>query len=230
MYRHLFAYQMASSLSSRVLFIGLLSAMTCFVALAIDNNPLQDFCVGDPTSPVLVNGLVCKNPRNVTADDFFFSGLNEAGDTSNPVGSNVTEVDVDQVPGLNTLSIGIARIDYAPRGLNPPHIHPRATEILTVIKGQLRVGFVTSNPENRLIAKDLNEGDVFVFPEGLIHFQKNMGKGNAVAVSAVNSQDPGVITIANAVFGSNPNISPDIISKAFMLDEETVKELQARFD
>ena len=179
---------------------------------------------------VLVNGLVCKNPNNATAEDFFTSGLNEAGDTSNAVGSNVTLVNVVRIPGLNTLSLSIARIDYAPRGINPPHTHPRATEILTVIKGQLRVGFVTSNPENRLIAKDLHEGDVYVFPEGLIHFQQNNGEGNAVAIAALNSQNPGVITIANAVFGSDPDIPSDILAKAFMLNEEKVKELQARFD
>ncbi|KAL1822284.1 hypothetical protein ACET3Z_009062 [Daucus carota] len=221
---------MGSLAGSKVLLVGLLSAMTLFVASAIDNNPLQDSCVADPNSQVLVNGLVCKNPNNATAEDFFTSGLNEPGDTSNAVGSNVTLVNVVRIPGLNTLSLSIARIDYAPRGINPPHTHPRATEILTVIKGQLRVGFVTSNPENRLIAKDLHEGDVFVFPEGLIHFQQNNGEGNAVAIAALNSQNPGVITIANAVFGSDPDIPSDILAKAFMLDEEKVKELQARFD
>ncbi|GLT55214.1 hypothetical protein SLA2020_283570 [Shorea laevis] len=39
--------------------------------------------------------------------------------------------------GLNTLGISLARIDFAPYGLNPPHIHPRATEILVVLEGTL---------------------------------------------------------------------------------------------
>ena len=118
-----------------------------------------------------MNGKFCKDPKLVTADDFFLSGLDIPGNTSNRVGSNVTLLNVDEISGLNTLGISLARVDYEPYGLNPPHIHPRATEILTVIEGTLYVGFVTSNPDNRFITKVLNKGDVFVFPIGLIHFQ-----------------------------------------------------------
>ncbi|XP_074330461.1 putative germin-like protein 2-1 [Apium graveolens] len=222
---------MDSSRGSKLVFICLIaSTITCFVALATDSNPLQDFCVADANSPVLVNGLVCKDPKVVTENDFFTSGLNIAGDTwSNLVGSNVTTVNVARIPGLNTLGISLVRIDFAPWGINAPHTHPRATEILTVIKGTLRVGFVTSNPENRHITKVLNEGDVYVFPQGLIHYQQNIGYGNAVAFAGLNSQNPGVITIANTVFGANPDISADILAKAFQLNKITVQQLQARF-
>ncbi|KAK1280134.1 putative germin-like protein 2-1 [Acorus gramineus] len=49
----------------------------------------------------------------------------------------------------------MARMDYAPYRITPPHTHPRATEILTVLEGTLYVGFVTSNPENRHTTKVL---------------------------------------------------------------------------
>ena len=117
----------------------------------------------------------------------------------------------------------------SPRGLNPPHTHPRASEILTVLEGSLEVGFVTSNPENRLISKVLQKGDVFVFPQGLIHFQRNVGNGNAVAIAALSSQNPGVITIANAVFGSKPAISSDLLAKAFQVDAKIVARVQSQF-
>jgi quercetin dioxygenase-like cupin family protein len=120
---------------------------------------------------VRINGFPCKDAKDVVADEFFFSGLHLAGNTSNKQGSAVTPVNVAQIAGLNTMGISLARIDYAPYGLNPPHTHPRATEILTVLEGSLYVGFVTSNPDNKLFTKVLNKGDVFVFPEGLIHFQ-----------------------------------------------------------
>ncbi|KAK9074162.1 hypothetical protein SSX86_006759 [Deinandra increscens subsp. villosa] len=213
---------------SRLLIFGLLLS-TFSIVFASDPSPLQDFCVADPNSPVLVNGLVCKDPKLVQADDFFFRGLNIMGNTSNDVGSNVTTVNVVQLPGLNTLGISMVRIDFAPMGINAPHTHPRATEILTVIEGRLLVGFVTSNTENRLISKVLEEGDVFVFPEGLIHFQQNIGHGNAVAIAALSSQNPGVITIANAVFGSNPDIPRDILSKAFQVDVNVVYKIQSKF-
>ena len=175
---------------------------------------------------VFVNGKFCKDPNLATADDFFLSGINIPRSTSNPLGSNVTQITVYQIPSLNTLGISIARIDFAPYGVNPPHTHPHATEVLVVLEGTLYVGFVTSNPDNRLFAKILNKGDVIVFPIGLIHFQINIGQTNAVAFPHFNSQNPGVITIANAIFGSNPPIFPDVLTKAFQLDRDMINYLQ----
>nr|GEZ67247.1 putative germin-like protein 2-1 [Tanacetum cinerariifolium] len=189
-------------MASRLLLVGLLLA-TCLLALASDPSPLQDFCVADLNSEVLVNGVVCKDPKDVKAEDFLFRGLQRMGNTSNAVGSNVTAVTVNQLAGLNTFGISMARIDFAPWGLNAPHTHPRATEILTVIEGTLLVVFVTSNTENRLITKVLQKG--------------------------LSSQNPGVITIANAVFGSNPDISPDILAKAFQTNVNLIKQIQSKF-
>lgn len=178
---------------------------------------------------VLVNGFACKDPAAITVEDFFFSGLHMAGNTSNRQGSAVTGVNVAQISGLNTLGISLARVDYAPYGLNPPHIHPRATEILTILEGSLYVGFVTSNPENKLFTKVINKGDVFVFPKGLVHFQFNYGTTDAVAIIALSSQNTGVITVANAVFGSKPSITDDILAKAFQVEKTVVDQIQAKF-
>ncbi|KAG4138568.1 hypothetical protein ERO13_D07G142300v2 [Gossypium hirsutum] len=209
-----------------------LLALASPLAYASDPSPLQDFCVAinDPKDGVFVNGKFCKDPKLAKAKDFYYSGLNIPRNTSNPVGSTVTPVNIAQIPGLNTLGISLVRIDYAPNGgLNPPHTHPRATEILVLVEGTLYVGFVTSNTDNRLIAKVLYPGDVFVFPIGLIHFQFNVGKTKAVAFAGLSSQNPGVITIANAVFGPNPSINPDILVKALQLDKNVVKKLQSKF-
>ncbi|KAJ9179959.1 hypothetical protein P3X46_008268 [Hevea brasiliensis] len=213
-------------------FFALLSLALAFsFASAFDPSPLQDFCVAipEPKNAVFVNGKFCKNPNLTVAEDFFFPGLNVPGNTGNRVGSNVTLVNVDKLFGLNTLGISLARLDFAPNGgLNPPHTHPRATEILVVVEGTLYVGFVTSNP-NRLFTKILYPGDVFVFPIGLIHFQFNIAKTNAIAFAGLSSQNPGVITIANAIFGPNPPINPDVLAKAFQLDNDEVVKLQKLF-
>ncbi|PWA75041.1 germin-like protein 2-1 [Artemisia annua] len=193
-----------SQMASRFLLVGLLLATCSLVALASDPSPLQDFCVAD-NSKVLVNGFVCKDPNMVKADDFLFRGLDKMRNTTNAVGSNVTA----------DLGISMVRIDYAPWGQNAPHTHPRATEILVVIEGSLLVGFVTSNTDNKLFTKRLEKGDVFVFPE--------------VAIAALSSQNPGVITIANAVFGSNPDISDDILARAFQVDKKVIDEIQSKF-
>ncbi|KAL6324811.1 hypothetical protein AAG906_018338 [Vitis piasezkii] len=141
-----------------------------------------------PLPPILVLFRTF-DPKVATANDFFFSGLRVPGNTSNKLGSMVTPANVAQISGLNTLGISLARVDYAPYGLNPPHTHPRATEILTL----------------------------------------NVGKTKAVAIAALSSQNPGVITIANAVFGSKPAISADVLTKAFQVDKKVVDYLQSQF-
>ncbi|KAK1681072.1 hypothetical protein QYE76_041920 [Lolium multiflorum] len=223
---------MASFSSSCILLFIAILAVISWQAVASDPSPLQDFCVADNSSRVLVNGFVCKDPKVVTVEDFFLAAkLDMPRDTKmSKVGSNVTLINVMKIPGLNTLGISLARIDYAPLGENPPHTHPRATEILTVLEGTLYVGFVTSNTDNKLFSKVLNKGDVFVFPQGLIHFQFNPNPYKpAVAIAALSSQNPGAITIANAVFGSKPMISDDVLAKAFQVEKKTVDWLQAQF-
>ncbi|XP_059434308.1 germin-like protein subfamily 1 member 13 [Corylus avellana] len=209
-----------------------LMALACSVASAFDPSPLQDFCVALNTSTdaVFVSGKFCKDPKLANANDFSFQGLNIPRNTENALGSNVTLLNADQIPALNTLGTSLAHIDYAPYGLNPPHTHPRSTEILLVAEGTLYVGFVTSNPNNRLFTKILKAGDVFVFPIGLIHFQFNVGKTNAVAFSGFGSQNPGLIVIANAVFGSDPPINPDVLAKAFQVDKKVIDDLEKQFN
>ncbi|KAM7268235.1 hypothetical protein ACFE04_010401 [Oxalis oulophora] len=216
-------------MAKTTLMFVLVATTLCSLAFAYEPAPIQDFCVADATSPARVNGLVCKNATTVTADDFSFSGLQLSGNTSNAFGSKVTSVNVAQLPGLNTFGISLVRIDYAPWGINPPHTHPRATEVLTVIEGSLQVGFVTSATENKLITKVLVKGDVFVFPVGLVHFQRNVGNYNAVAIAALSSQNPGVIQVASSVFGSTPEIDSDIIAKAFQVEKYTVEQIKSKF-
>ncbi|KAM7528759.1 hypothetical protein LguiB_032169 [Lonicera macranthoides] len=160
---------------------------------------------------------------------FFFSDLCNTWNTSNPVRSVVAPANVVQIPGLNILGIFLVCIDHALNSLNPPHIDSRAIEALIVLDDTLYVGFVTSNTGNCLFTKVLNKEDVFVFSEGLIHFQLNVGKTRAVTIAALSSQNPGVITIANAVFGSNRPISLDVLTKAFQVDKNVIDHLQAQF-
>ncbi|CAN6686917.1 unnamed protein product [Malus baccata var. baccata] len=211
-----------------VCIVAILAFATSLVSSS-DPGPLQDFCVAinDTKLGVFVNGKFCKDPQLASANDFFFSGLQIPRSTQNPLGSTVTLANVDLIAGLNTLGLSLSRIDYAPNGgLNPPHSHPRASEIFFLQEGTLYVGFVTSNPDHRLFTKVLNKGDVFVFPVGLIHFQLNVGHTSAVAFASFSSQNPGVITIANALFDSNPSINPDVLAKAFQLDDKMVTYLQ----
>ncbi|KAE8689116.1 Germin-like protein subfamily 1 member 13 [Hibiscus syriacus] len=76
-----------------------LLGFACFLALAFDPSPLQDFCgaIDDPKNGAL------QGPKLAVVEEFFHSGLNNLGNTLNQVGSNVTTVNVDQIPGLKTV-------------------------------------------------------------------------------------------------------------------------------
>ncbi|KAL5202613.1 hypothetical protein ABZP36_013565 [Zizania latifolia] len=189
-----------------------------------DPDLLQDICVADLTSAVKVNGFACK--AAVTEDDFYFRGLGAAGNTSNTYGSAVTGANVEKVPGLNTLGVSMSRIDYAPGGLNPPHTHPRATEMVFVLQGALDVGFITTG--NRLVAKTITAGDVFVFPRGLVHFQKNNGDVPAAVVSAFNSQLPGTQSLATTLFAASPEVPISVLTKAFQVGTKEVEKIKSR--
>ncbi|XP_072992668.1 germin-like protein 5-1 [Typha latifolia] len=193
-------------------------------SLAADPDMLQDICVADLSSGVKVNGFACK--ANVTEDDFFFKGLATPGATNNTMGSLVTAANVEKIPGLNTLGVSMARIDYAPGGLNPPHTHPRATEMVFVLEGTLDVGFITT--ANKLVAKTITKGETFVFPRGLVHFQKNNGNVPAAVISAFNSQLPGTQSIAVTLFTSNPPVPDNVLTKAFQIGTKEVEKIKSR--
>ncbi|XP_021623488.1 germin-like protein 5-1 isoform X2 [Manihot esculenta] len=188
-----------------------------------DPELLQDVCVADLSS-VKVNGFVCR--ENITADDFFFTGLAKPGLTNNTMGSLVTAASVQKIPGLNTLGISMSRIDYAPGGLNPPHTHPRASEIVFVIKGHLEVGFITT--ANVLISKTIKKGEIFVFPKGLVHFQKNNGKVSAAVIAAFNSQLPGTQAIAATLFAATPPVPDHVLTKAFQVGKKEIRKIKCR--
>jgi quercetin dioxygenase-like cupin family protein len=207
----------------RIVFLALLlqASLLPMFAFAADADPIQDFCVADATSKITVNGLVCKSAADVKVSDFVFHGLNKPGNTNNPTANAVTPVFAAQLPGLNTLGISLARLDFAQGGINVPHTHPRATEVLTVLQGELYVGFVST--ANQLFATTLYAGDVFVFPKALVHFQLN------VALSALSSQNPGVQQVARALFGSNPPVSDVVLEKAFGINEKSVQHIRNNF-
>ncbi|CAH1433304.1 unnamed protein product [Lactuca virosa] len=97
------------------------------------------------------------------------------------------------------------------------------------LPGTVQVGFITSSPENRLITKVLEKGDVFVFPQGLVHFQRNVGNGNAIGIAGLSSENPGVNTVGNAVFGAKPDNPDDLLANAFQVDVSIMDQFQWKF-
>ncbi|KAK3228987.1 hypothetical protein Dsin_000868 [Dipteronia sinensis] len=206
----------------------LLFAVAVAVALSVstaDPDSLQDVCVADLTSAVKINGFPCKS--NISEVDFFSDILSKPGATNNTFGSLVTGANVQKVPGLNTLGVSLSRIDYAPGGINPPHTHPRATEVVFVLEGELDVGFITT--ANVLITKSIKKGDMFIFPKGLVHFQKNNGKWPAAVIAAFNSQLPGTQSIGATLFAASPPVPDNVLTMAFQIGTKEVQKIKSRF-
>ncbi|CAN6281811.1 unnamed protein product [Urochloa humidicola] len=199
--------------------------------VASDPDTLQDFCVADLSGKPSVNGYPCQPPSSV-GDEFLFSTrAASGGDTlANPNGSNVTKLDVSEWPGLNTQGVSMNRVDFAPGGTNPPHIHPRASEIGVVIRGELLLGIIGSlDSGNRCYSKVVRAGGTFVIPRGLMHFQFNVGKEPATMVVSFNSQNPGIVFAPLTLFGSSPPIPTEVLVKALRVDAGVVELLKSKF-
>ncbi|CAD5168751.1 unnamed protein product [Musa acuminata subsp. malaccensis] len=196
--------------ASLLLLLALLCSLTPSSA---DDSPLQDLCPAAPQgeAKLFMNGFLCKNPSSVMASDFKTSRLNHAGDTDNFLRSSMNVVTAADFPGLNTQGLSMARTDLAMDGMVLPHSHPRASEMMFVSHGTVVAGFVDSG--NRLFQRTLRDGDVFVFPRGLLHFCVNAGYGLATTFSVLNSQNPGVMSIAGAMFVPGSDVMEKLVSR-----------------
>lgn len=83
----------------------------------------------------------------------------------------------------------------SPCGMNTPHTHPRATEILYLVNGEIETGFIEENGA-RFVHNTLKKGQGTLFPQGSIHYQINVGCDPVLFVAALNDEDPGTTQIA----------------------------------
>ncbi|KAL5974296.1 hypothetical protein ACLOJK_030960 [Asimina triloba] len=218
-----------ASMNSHMVNLALILIQLASLKLAIsDPDPLQDFCVADTKSPqmLFLNGAPCIDPALAVSAHFKTSTLASPGNTrANPFGFNVTLTNAKNLPGSNTQGLAMARIDVAPSGLVPPHSHPRASEITTVVRGTLLVGFVDTS--NRFFTKQLLPGESFVFPKAMTHFLYNLDPTSpALAISGLNSQNPGAQLAALATFASKPAIPDEVLKIAFQISEQEVLRIR----
>ena len=79
--------------------------------------------------------------------------------------------------------------------MNTPHTHPRATEFLYLVNGNMEAGFIEENGA-RFVVNQLTAGQGTLFPQGSIHYQINTGCEPIKFVAALNNEDPGANQIA----------------------------------
>jgi oxalate decarboxylase/phosphoglucose isomerase-like protein (cupin superfamily) len=124
--------------------------------------------------------------RQLTVFDF-----NNQAPATGAQGGSILLATVDNFPILQGLGISGAISLVEPCGLNIPHLHPRASELFTVIDGILDTGLVQENGFNAEVETQLGKYQATVFPMGSIHYQQNPTCSPAAFVAALNSEDPG---------------------------------------
>ncbi|KAI0081748.1 RmlC-like cupin [Panus rudis PR-1116 ss-1] len=100
------------------------------------------------------------------------------------------------------VSITIGRLGEA-CGMNTPHTHPRATEMLYLVNGSIQTGMLQENGA-RFVYNEVHANQAQVFTKGSIHYQQNMGCDPILFVAALSNEDPGVSSIAQRFFGLPP--------------------------
>ena len=128
---------------------------------------------------------------------------------------------------LIDLGISSAVGFMAPCSINTAHTHPRATEFLTVVQGQVESGFILENGLPTQINTTLTQFQGTVFPMGSIHFQVNSQCEDAVFVAGLNSDDPGASTVAQNFFGLSPDVVHATLGFPDAINAENFEQFKA---
>lgn len=196
--------------SNRLLAALLTLAACAALASAGDPDILTDFVA--PADPA-INGTF-----------FTFSGFRNIPTTPAEPTLKVTKATVTELPALEGQSVSMAYLEFPPGAINPPHTHPRGSELLYLLYGKLEVTVVDT--KNVAYTQVLQTGDMFVFPKGLVHLQYNRNhKEMAYALSAFGSVNAGTVSVPNAVFATG--IDDVILAKAFRTDVDTIQKIKA---
>ncbi|XP_057471981.1 germin-like protein 9-3 [Actinidia eriantha] len=195
--------------------------LSLLLAFAITISPKAS--ASDPD--IISDFIIPQNCTSVDGSCFTFTGMRGIF-YHFPKTFTVTKVSMAEFPALNGQSVSYAVLEFPAGNINPPHTHPRAAELLFLVSGTLEVGFVDT--KNVLYTQTLKDGDIFVFPKGLVHFQYNRNHQEpALAISAFGSASAGTSSVPVSVFATG--IDDEILAKAFKTDIGTIKKLKAGF-
>jgi len=104
--------------------------------------------------------------------------------------------------GNGAMTVGV----LGPCGANPPHTHPRATELQILVEGgPIFTEFIMENGALP-VKNNVSVGMATIFPKGSIHLQQNMGCEPAVFVASFDDVDPGTSLIAQNFFALDQGV------------------------
>ncbi|CAN1171313.1 Germin-like protein 9-3 [Linum perenne] len=185
-----------ASLTSTIKLLFLVATSFAFIQITMGGDPdiLTDF-VAPP------NALIDGSFFTFKGFQFLVNG------TQLPLTLKVVKATKAEFPALDGQSVSYATLLFPPGTTNPPHTHPRASELLFVLDGSLQTG------------------DMFVFPKGLVHFQYNAWNSTAIALSAFGSASAGTVSLPTTLFATN--IDDTVLAKSFKTDVSVIQALKA---
>ncbi|KAK9076489.1 hypothetical protein SSX86_004823 [Deinandra increscens subsp. villosa] len=199
------------------------SKLHLFLLLSFSCASLRISMAGDPD--ILVDFIPPPALFGPPAGNYFtFTGMRSLVGAPFPTTFKILKATMEEFPALEGQSVSYAVLQFPNGTVNPPHTHPRASELLFVLMGSLQVGFVDTT--NKLFTQTLQQGDIFVFPKGLVHFQFNCdAKNPALGLSAFGSASPGTVKVPSAVF--NSTIDDQVLALSFKTDVATIQKIKS---
>jgi hypothetical protein len=93
---------------------------------------------------IFISIHVSHGDKNIdNGSDAFVYNLVGMANPTKIANNTILPSSVKQFPALENMGISYTRFELAPCGINLPHIHPRASELIYVISAEnLQVGFV----------------------------------------------------------------------------------------
>lgn len=145
---------------------------------------------------------------------------------TNPLWQNI-----ETFPILTGLGISTTLGFLDACGINTPHVHPRATEFLTVVEGKVKFGYILENGlvkagQNPEIAGELGKFEGTVFPMGSIHYQFNPDCKPATFVAALNNEDPGTSQVAQNFFNLNADVVNATLGFPKTIDGKNIEQFR----
>lgn len=129
--------------------------------------------------------------------------FNESSNNTN--GSVVTAVGTT-FPALIGLDIAVFKFTLGPCGLIVPHTHPRSDEFVVVTEGTVTTQFLAEAGTEVYTATNMTEYRATIFPKGSVHTEWNPTCSESIFLGTFNSNDPGTVLVAPALFGLNQDV------------------------
>ena len=161
--------------------------------------------------------VLLPNPPDASNITFQFHNNTVTGGT----GGTIALTTLETFPALIGTNVAAAVGFVNACGLNVPHNHPRANELLTVVSGKLIGGLILEQnpggagnvvgqpkPVNgplQQVNATLENFKAMLFPQGETHFQFNPTCEPALFTAAFDSSDPGRTQIARNFFSAYPD-------------------------